>query len=301
VINEAVFKNIQLENKEIFNRYLQVYKIETSELTFTNIFMWRKYYGFKFAIIHDFLCIIASGDNNRGGTPFAFPPIGQYEDIERFSLVFDELKRYFFQNNIKPRFNRVPGNQLKYFYQLSPQEVILDRDNSDYIYNIKDLTYLRGKRYHAKRNHINAFKLKHKFEYVKITSNQHVTRCAKLNEDLYNVKVSPTSYEDKWVIEELLENYNKLDCVGALIKVDGQYAAFTIGEQINETTAVVHVEKADRTIRGLYELIKQQFCEHEWQHLEYINKEQDLGIEGLRKAKLSYCPVKMLDKHIITF
>ena len=96
-----------------------------------------------------------------------------------------------------------------------------------------------------------------------------------------------------------MNNFEKLDCKGALIKVDGRYEAYTIGEALNSDTAVIHIEKANSQIQGLYAFINQQFCEREWEHMKYINREEDLGIEGLRKAKLSYNPVSFVNKYSV--
>jgi uncharacterized protein len=103
-------------------------------------------------------------------------------------------------------------------------------------------------------------------------------------------------YCEKIANMEVLDNIEKLGCIGALIKVDGKFRAFTVGEMLNDDTAVIHIEKADSKVNGLYTLINQQFCEHEWSEAMYINREQDLGVEGLRKAKNSYNPIKLVKK-----
>ena len=98
---------------------------------------------------------------------------------------------------------------------------------------------------------------------------------------------------------ELLHNYEALGCKGAMIKMDGFFEAFTAGEMLNEDTAVIHIEKAKTTVDGLYTIINQQFAEREWSGSTFINREQDLGEEGLRKAKLSYHPSKLIEKYTI--
>jgi Uncharacterized conserved protein len=94
----------------------------------------------------------------------------------------------------------------------------------------------------------------------------------------------------------VLDHYNELKLIGAIIKVNGVSEAFTVGEQLNRNTVVVHIEKANSEIHELYPLINQQFLINQWSHIEYVNREQDFGIEGLRHAKLSYNPVDFVKK-----
>jgi hypothetical protein len=98
---------------------------------------------------------------------------------------------------------------------------------------------------------------------------------------------------------ELLKNFKTLGCKGALIKVDGAFEAFTVGEMLNKDTAVIHIEKAKDSIDGLYTLINQQFAQREWSQTTYINREQDLGLEGMRRSKLSYHPVRLIEKYTV--
>ena len=106
-------------------------------------------------------------------------------------------------------------------------------------------------------------------------------------------------YCERFANMELLENIEYLGCKGALLKVDGRFEAFTVGEMMNNETAVIHIEKAGTAIDGLYTVINQQFCARQWSNAIYVNREQDLGLEGLRKAKLSYNPVRILDKYMM--
>jgi hypothetical protein len=101
-------------------------------------------------------------------------------------------------------------------------------------------------------------------------------------------------------IYEALHNMDNLDFKGGVIHINGKVEAFALGEQLNPQTAVIHIEKANPAFDGLYQLINQEFCAHEWKDIPYINREQDLGEEGLRKAKLSYHPHHLVNKYIVT-
>jgi hypothetical protein len=176
-----------------------------------------------------------------------------------------------------------------------------DRDNFDYIYSVQKLSTLSGKKLDAKRNHINKFKKLHTFKYEEI-SDENISDCIDIIEKW--CKERNYSQSDSLIAErkanlDLMNNFNSLRVKGAIIEVDGRPEAFTVGEQLNSNTVVIHVEKANSEIHGLYPLVNQQFLANHWNDIEYVNREQDLGIEGLRKAKLSYNPVSLLEKFTV--
>lgn len=294
------YRDIILEDKAIFDKYLRSYNPLSSELTFTNFFMWRSFYQFKFTEINGLLSIISVP---KEGLPYAIIPIGEIAG-DNFTKTIAEIKSYFEAFQWKLQFKKVSENELQLFSGLtSEQNIVLDMDNSDYVYLSQDLISLHGKKFDGKRNHINKFKKLYEFEYVTL-SEEYLQDCYQIMEDWCTereCKLHSQLYNETKATLELLNNYSVLGCTGALIKVDGKFSAFTVGEKLNVDTAVVHLEKADSKINGLYTIINQQFCQHEWQDVIYINREQDLGIEGLRKAKHSYNPVKMIKKYTIHF
>lgn len=296
-----VFSKININDKQLFEGYLQQHGSEASELTFTNLFMWRKFYRFRYSIISGLLCIIAEPQKT---TPFALIPIGKIER-ENFTAALKEIEAHFAEKNWPLVFRRVTGRELEFFSEFSHGEFVseLDRDNSDYIYNSTDLINLKGKKYDGKRNHINKFNKNHTFEYV-VYSKDFLPECDRIMEEWCRSRdcdCKDGEYCERFANMELLENIEQLGCKAALLKVDGRFEAFTVGEMMNNETAVIHIEKAGTAIDGLYTVINQQFCTHEWSNALYINREQDLGMEGLRKAKLSYNPVRMIDKYIVDF
>ncbi len=295
------FGEISINDKELFDKYIIQGNPQESELTFTNMFMWRKYYKFRYAVTAGFLCVVSAPEQ---GTPFAFAPIGS-AGRDSFIEAVEEIREVFNLKGWSLEFKRVGENRLPYFegvLNLSGNPV-LDRDNSDYLYLAEELTNLTGKRFDGKRNHINRFKRKHEFEYVNIDGS-NLEECFRIMDEWCaerDCEEHRGLYCEKLANFELLENYGRLGCRGALIRVDGKYEAFTVGEMLNDDTAVIHIEKANGRVHGLYTLVNQQFCANEWQNAMYINREQDLGIEGLRKAKLSYNPVKIVNKYTIKF
>lgn len=290
---------ITLRDKEFFDRHLRLYNPDTSELTFTNFFAWRNFYRFKYTEINGLLCVIAIPLKSE---PYALMPMG---DLNRdsFEEAFSKLTEHFKQKGWKPLFKKIPQKGLEYFksHITSENDVVLDRDNSDYLYNTADLINLKGKKYDGKRNHINKFKSKYEYEYVPLNC-QLIEECSRIMEEWCIEKhcdCQEGDYCERQANMELLKNFRVLECKGALMKVDGIYEAFTVGEMLNKDTAVIHIEKANTHVDGLFTYINQQFCEREWKDTLYINREQDLGLEGMRKAKLSYKPYKMMEKYTV--
>lgn len=294
-----VFSEITIRDKELFDKYLVLYNPSASEFTFTNFFMWREYYNFRYTIAHGFLCVIAEPP---GQAPYALMPFGKIEE-DNFRGTVEYLKEYFSQKGWKLLFQKVAEQDLVHFGSIVKAgcDIVYDRDNSDYLYLTDDLINLRGKKFHTKRNHINKFNRLYEYEYVPMQE-EHVEECLRIMNDWCKSRdcdCHKGEYCERYANEEVLNNYSVLGLKGALIKVDGVFEAFTVGEMLNSDTAVIHIEKANFMIDGLYALINQQFCKNEWEHTTYINREQDIGQEGLRKAKLSYNPVMMVKKYTI--
>jgi hypothetical protein len=296
------FKNVELSDKEVFDKYYSEYNPDISEMTFTNVFMWRKAFGYQYSIINDMLCCIAFSKYIK---PFALTPIGIFKK-DSFREVVYKLKEFFEENKFDLFFKRVSKRGLEQFNTaFKENEIIteLNRDDFDYVYKIDALSTLKGKKYHKKRNHINKFLKTHKsgYEYVKLNDENlnNAYRilnewCSKRNCDDHRVYGC-----ERLANFEVLKNLKKLGCKGALIRVNGRFEAVTVGEQLNDNSVVIHIEKADSEIDGLYNLINRDFLKNEWSNLEYVNREQDLGVEGLRKAKLSYHPDYLIDKSIV--
>lgn len=291
------FKDLSLDDRELFNKSLKAFGPQASELSFTNLFMWRKSYNIRYALLNGYLLIISVPVDKE---PFSFMPIGPYLK-DSFDETVARLKEYFSEKGWEMKFKRVQEDRIHCFNGIFKEEPALDPDNSDYVYLSSDLTVLSGKKYDGKRNHIKNFKRSYEYEYVEL-HNENTDECIRIVEDWCRQRSCSEHDEhfcEKLANIELLNNYETLGCKGGLIKVNGRFEAFTVGEMLNEDTAVIHIEKANTGINGLYTFVNQQFCENEWSGVNFINREQDLGVEGIRKAKLSYKPVKMIDKYTV--
>lgn len=297
------FKEISIGDKALFDSYLKRYSPQVSELTFTNLFMWRKLYKFRYCEISGSLCI---GSFRSREEAFMFMPVGLFEP-DLFINILTDLKNYFEAKGMALVFKRVPEEDIHKLSNLPAGKVdyhiVPDRDNGDYVYLQKNLAELPGKKYDGKRNHINKFNKLYKFEYVTLDAGL-INECSRISREwcvAKNCRGHIDLFCEKIAVHELLKNYEKLQCTGALIKVGERYEAYTIGEMLNEDTAVIHIEKANVAIEGLYTLINREFCRNAWQNVAFINREQDLGHEGLRKAKLSYNPVRLINKYTVNF
>jgi len=293
------FSEITINDKTLFDKYLKLCNPQASEFTFTNFFMWRYYYRFRYTEFNGLLCIIAVPEQ---GLPYAMMPVGRI-NCDNFRKTVEYLKAYFRKNGWELQFNKVPEDGLAYFKDITCSEgrIVFDRDNCDYVYLTEELISLSGKKFHAKRNHINKFNKQYEYEYVPLHEGL-VDECIRIMHDwceARNCECWMGKYCERFANMEVLNNYSLMDCKGALIKVNGRFEAFTVGEMLNSDTTVIHIEKASFGIDGLYALVNQQFCINEWSTATFINREQDLGQEGLRKAKLSYNPVKMVNKYTV--
>lgn len=285
------FKPIELSDRDSFREHLAADQPKASELTFTNLFMWRHRYCPAWSQHAGCLLIVF---RPKEGEPFGLQPVGAGDKKEALKALTAHLKEL----SPEPRVSRVCKGFVENFVDANGYEIQADRDNSDYVYLSKNLIKLPGNRYHRKKNHVNRFVKDNTFEYRSL-DREVVNKFLDLQEDWCELKDcldSPDLFDEDRAIYEALTNYEKLGFKGGAILIDSKVEAFSLGELLNHETAVIHVEKANPLITGLYAAINQMFCEREWAHVKYVNREQDLGLENLRKAKESYYPDHMVDK-----
>lgn len=289
------FKPIALEDRAFIQKKLWEYQPETSELTFSNLFMWRGHYGFAWSTYREWLFLVGGNNGLQ-----AFPPIGPPSRVEPAKVLLEWISEE--KGDAEPHLDRV-DSRLAAELAGSPEFRIEPvRDHFDYVYNTKDLIELAGKSYRAKRNHLN-YLLRTYVPVYEPMDESHLDACIELSKSWCETRMC----EDDLSMEgegdatrEALENFRELGLDGGVIRINGRVEAFTLGELLNSSTAVVHIEKANTEIRGLYALINQQFCERRWKEVPAVNREQDLGEPGLRKAKLSYNPQEMVEKYRVT-
>lgn len=289
---------ITLESKAVFDSYFKNAVFLNSEFTFTNMFIWQKPYNIRYLEIDGNLCIFSKHGNNL-------------ESINLTTMNGDvasavmKILEYFSQIGQPPRIRIFGKEQKEHMKFLFPDmfRYEKDMDSADYIYKTENLIELPGSRYHPKRNHINKFKNLYNYEYHTMTP-EYREDCRTLFSKWCESKYGSISNIDEQLeaVNKLLDNWEHLDISGGCITVDGNLVAFSFGEILCEDASVVviHLEHADTNYHGSFPMINQQFLEHQWSGYKYVNREEDMGLEGLRKAKKSYHPSFLTDKYIVT-
>lgn len=284
------FKKVEIEDLEIYKKFTQNTKELSCENSFVNLLIWQSAYNNMLAF-SDGQMIVKSGENGRDYFKFPFG-----DDFEKGISLIRE-----YCGNDAPVFWAQQGPHLEHFKLLYPQFTLEpSRDDFDYIYLQSDLAELKGKKYHSKRNHINAFSNKYNWRYEKITRDniEKVKICAaewfKENSD----RANELTVHEKNGLEIIFENLERLEIIGGAILVENRVVAFTLGSKISDEVFDIHIEKALNDYSGAYAVINQQFAKNELGNFKYINREDDLGLEGLRKSKLSLKPCILLEKYI---
>jgi len=269
---------------------------EQSELTFTNLFIWREAYGLRLSRVGEAVAIFSWRADPEDS--FLFPPLGAGANVEAVRRCLSHMA----ESGHRAVMARVTKEDLARLglgeeeFQVEP-----DRDSWDYVYRVEDLVQLSGNRYHRKRNHIEQFSGRHEFTYRPLTR-ELVPACLELQDrwcDEKHCDLVATLRAEGRAVKEVLENVEVLGVTGGCIEVDGRIEAFTLGELLNSETVVIHIEKANAAFHGLYQVINQQFLEKQWSGVRYVNREQDMGVSGLRKAKEWYYPDHMVEKFTV--
>ncbi|MDE6426158.1 MAG: phosphatidylglycerol lysyltransferase domain-containing protein [Ruminococcus sp.] len=288
-------KDIDISDKKRINRCLAMSDFMGCEYTFANNMAWKRLADSQIGFYKDFYIVCSRTEEN---TPYFVMPSGSGDYTELFS----ELKKYSGYMGVPLTVSGVTEKSLPLFNELFPDSftVEYDRDSSDYIYFAHDLIHLEGKKYHSKRNHLTHFR-SYDYEFSMITEKDFDDCISFCTED-YNKKYkNHSSVAEQYAINTYFSYFEELGLSGGVIRIDGKVTALTIGERLNSDTFCVHIEKADRSFDGIYTAVNNMFVSSACADYRYINREEDLGIEGLRKSKLSYHPVFLLNKYIIKF
>ena len=284
------WKKIQLSDKDFFDN--DKGNIEgIAMFGFASMYLWKDNYQTSYATIGG--NIVARGVDDEGNAAVYFPRGLEYDVEETVSAIRNTCGKNV---TLLPLTERVCEKITACFPEA--KKSIID-GKCEYVYNRDDLAYLAGKKYHAKRNHIAKFDKNYNAEFIKINKNNiDVLRDAA--KYLYELIEGSPENEYK-AICDAIEHFEELSLRGGVLTVDGRFAAYSIGSMVNEDTADIHFEKADRSFEGSYAKINRTFVLECFEDAKYINREEDLGIEGLRKAKLSYYPCRLNQMYSIEF
>lgn len=297
-----IFKDININAKDELEPYFDMVDYEACEYCFSTLFMWQHLYKTGYYIGDDFAVIVGEYE----GDSFSILPLAKRE---RLPEVIDFVIKYFEQENKKIYLRGVTKEVIEAIEKDYPGkfEYIEERDLFDYVYDAESMRTLGGRKNQKKRNHINYFikEYEGRYEY-KLLDENDFSNCLELMKTWTSNKEENDEFDEGMDdellgIKKLFKNFNLLKNkikIGGIF-IDGRLEAFTIGELLNKNMALIHIEKANPNVRGLYPFINQQFLINEFPEVEFVNREEDLGIEGLRKAKLSYHPCRFVEKYTV--
>ncbi|MGL5260327.1 MAG: DUF2156 domain-containing protein [Lachnospiraceae bacterium] len=294
---EIKWEKVTIKEKELFDQYYTFEQPNNCEYTFANNFLWAPFYEIRYAIIQDMLVFLSKDD----GLSITFPLAKDEEGKSHLKSVIEELFLFFEQENAPFHMHLVLENMFEELEELYPNTFTIEynRDIADYVYESEKLITLAGKKLHGKRNHINKFKIVNENWSYEEISDENLADCIIMADKWKELNLCDDldeKHQEFCVTINALKMRKELNLIGGLIRVSKEVVAFTLGEECNKETFVVHIEKAFSHVQGAYPMINQQFIEHVASEYKYINREEDTGAEGLRKAKLSYYPAFMVEK-----
>jgi len=295
------FKPVELNDKEWIKPLLKAADFGGCHQNFTNIFAWRETYHYHVAKVENFLVV----KGNLNGTHYYFYPAGS-GDVHR---VLEELRQDAQDNNHDFILLGISPANMAELKELYPDNFEYEamRDSFDYVYLAEKLATLAGRKLQAKRNHINRFVANNPNWSFEVITPDNLAECWEMNLEwcrLNNCGEDEQLQAEYCAVKNNFKYFRELELEGGLIRVDGKIVAFTIGERLNSDTYVVHVEKAFGDIQGAYQIINREFVRwirENYPDIVYVNREEDMGYEGLRKAKLSYHPDKMEEKYLAKY
>lgn len=289
------FQSIQIKYIDLFKQYIDKQSFNC-DWSIANIFCWQHYYRVEWAFVLDHIVIRFRID---GGTAIGYM-ISSLEDSPEVRQLFPLLMEDAAALGQPFRISSLTERDRDLMNKILPNSLFFDnnRDNNDYLYKMDDFRHLKGAKYAAKRNHINRFASLYKFEYKPLTKDC-VEDCLKLEMDWKEMHLAyPNETEAELeTIRFALSNFEVLSLIGGTLYVNNELVAFTYGSAIKEDTFCVHIEKANIDYEGVFAMINYQFVNHLPKKFTFINRENDLGLPGLRKSKLSYHPLFMEEKY----
>ncbi len=284
---------LTLADRSLVTEYLHRYPPDISEHTFTNLFIWQPSRPIFFTEIDNSLVFFVKSSGGEGEYLLYGPPVG--------NIIIPDIISAFDGGSSVIGAVRIPDRNTE---NLPPAKyaVNTDRGNADYVYLVSDLAELAGRRFSKKRNKIKQCLNKHLCEYVPITS-ELLAECEIMQENWCNTRdcgKNPGLCNEANAIAETFAHFEDFGLLGGAVRVDGIIQAYAVAEELHPGTAVWHFEKAMADIPGLGQLVNQWFSRYGLSDFDYVNREQDLGVPGLRQAKKSYFPHHMVAKNCIS-
>ncbi len=285
------FQSPRLEDREWVRELFSYAQFQGCEYTFGNLYIWNPVYSSKIARFEDFFISKSIEDK-----PTYVFPAGRGELKKAVAAMIadaHECGHPFRLHGVTKANQAALEEIMPGAFDYRPY-----RDGFDYIYNTQDLIALSGRKYHGKRNHIAYFQKTFDWRYEPITT-ANIDECMQMNADWEreNLSRNPEGIsEELAAIHRAFDHYFELGFTGGLIRADGRVVAYTVGEKATDDTFCTHIEKAFADVRGAYPIINREFAANALRQFAFVNREEDMGEEGLRRAKLSYYPAILLEK-----
>lgn len=288
------FKKLTLDDIKTIKPYLKHVETIACDYTLGVLFMWRDYYDLEWAIEDD---ILYTRLHDEDRTRYYNLPIGK-----DFDKGIDRIVSYTKENGQRTLLCTVPGPQLELLKEKGLNlKTTEQREHFDYIYDAKEFTTFAGRKYSAQRNHINRFIRENpnwSFSHYKEEDYPLIASFLK-GYIRHNQKDYDSATAEDYMGLEVITNNDDYNMLSGVLKVDDKIVGFSFGEIFNNCL-FVHVEKADRTYNGSYQMLVREFAKaYVSDDVKFINREDDMDDEGLRKSKLSYNPIVLLDKYIV--
>lgn len=285
-----MWKKLEIESKEVIDAYTK-HRFHICDFVFSNLFLWSRGETIEYQEMENVLCLRGYYNDRI----YYFMPIPKEETEENIAAMKRRIESILEE---KAPICYIP----EYWWERLKEEYILEeaRDSFDYVYQVEDLAFLKGRRFAKKKNHISKFKRNYPdFSFEEITQ-----------ENLEEVK----KFQSQWCfcrecekeevlrnenigILSLLDHFETLELKGSVLKVNGEIVGFSLGEALDEEYVLIHVEKAIADYPGSYQILNSLFLQQHFLEYRYVNREDDFGDEGLREAKESYHPVFLLKKY----
>ncbi|MDD6214432.1 MAG: phosphatidylglycerol lysyltransferase domain-containing protein [Firmicutes bacterium] len=287
------FKKIEIEDKKWIDKILRVYSCPNLEYNFTTMFLWQEAFDIMVAEEDGFLFIYSGKEENRS----CLFPAGSGD--ERSAV--NKLIAWSESKNTPLKFHSVNEWQKKFLEENFPGRFSFreTREDEDYVYESEKLKNLSGKKLSNKRNHINRFTADYPDWKYEIITGDNIYKA----EEMHSKWCSIMDYskkrgllDDERVVKKAFKYYDELGLSGGILCAGGKTVAFSMGDELNSSTFLVHIEKAYPDINGAYSTVNREFVRNNADGYEFINREDDAGDEGLRKAKLSYRPCRIITK-----
>ncbi len=288
------FRPVRLEDRATIERFTMSSDITNCDLSFANMFCWQEVYHSAWAIVDGFLVIRFHID---GGDRLGYmQPVGEGDCARIIPALREDAHAHGQRLRIIGLTDR--GREMIRQMHIGQFAFESDRALEDYVYAADDLRNLPGRRYQPKRNHINRFMAEYPdYRYEELTPDRF-DECMQLEREWRRNHEGHTSElcAEQRAMQRAFAHFAELGMTGGCIYVGERMVAFTYGSAVNDHTFDTHVEKADTDYDGAFTVINCLFARHLPERFTLINREEDLGIEGLRRAKLSYHPAVIQHK-----